>query len=44
MSLIASLFEVKESETGLDNIDELKQTIQYMNDNPTAMIYYGGGY
>lgn len=27
-----------------DNIDELKQTIQYMNDNPTAMVYYGGGY
>lgn len=27
-----------------DNIDELKQTIQFMNDNPTAMIYYEGGY
>lgn len=27
-----------------DNIDKLKQTIQYMNDNPTVMVYYKGGY
>lgn len=27
-----------------DNVDELKQTIQFMIDNPTAMVYYEGGY
>lgn len=25
-----------------DNIDELKQTILFMNDNPNAMVYYEG--
>lgn len=26
------------------NIYQIKQTIQFMNDNPTAMVYYEGGY
>lgn len=34
----------KEHHINPDNIDELKQTIQFMNDNPTAMVYYEGGY
>lgn len=34
----------KEHHINPDNIDELKQTIQFINDNPTAMVYYEGDY